>query len=201
MNIVLTALKHEKMKIENAKSTAHSIDLVAQGGLLREALELALKVIDNGEADNDLYFVAADLAHKQGNLDDAARLINQLLIRDPEHVSGWVLFGRIFAAQKDLVRASQGRSRAENLFPALTGMGICDDLPSAPAIGSRGRGHGSLSTEKLDFETMTFAEICVEQGYYNKALKIYNDLLAKDPGSDDIRARVADLAERLNRDD
>jgi tetratricopeptide (TPR) repeat protein len=201
LNIILTAGDMEGMEIESTELTAYGIDELGRRGMMREALDLALEAIRKGEDDSDLYFVAADLAFKLRDLEKAAFLINGLLIRDPEHLNGWVLFGRIFAAKNDVVRAAYGQSQAENLFPALARMGVLDDLPSGSRTGSQGKRHGSLSREELDFETMTFAEICVEQGYYNKALKIYNDLLQKDPGNDEIRTRVAELRKRLERND
>jgi tetratricopeptide (TPR) repeat protein len=201
LDIILTAGRHEKMKIENRDLTAYGIDELGRRGMMREALNLALEAVQKGEDSSDLYFVAADLAYRLGDLDKADFLINRLLIRDPEHVNGWVLFGRIFAARDDVVRAGYGRSQAENLFPALRGMGILDDLPSGSEERRQARGRRSLSAEELDFETMTFAEICVEQGYYNKALKIYGDLLVKDPGNERIQSRIAELKKRLDRND
>ena len=201
MNIILTAGNMKGMEIEDTELTAYGIDQLGRRGMMREALDLALEAIRKGEDDGDLHFVAADLAFKLRDLEKAAFLINGLLIKDPEHLSGWVLFGQIFKAKNDLVRAAYGRSQAENLFPALAGMSVLDDLPSGSPAGSQAKGRGSLTRQELDFETMTFAEICVEQGYYNKALKIYNDLLQKDPGSDEIRARVAELEKRLERND
>jgi tetratricopeptide (TPR) repeat protein len=189
------------MKIEDSDLTAYGIDRIGRRGLLREALDLALKAIEAGRDDSDLCFVAADTAYRLGDLEKAAQLINRLLTRDPEHVNGWVLFGRIFAARNDLVRAAYGRSQAENLFPALTGMGIFDDLPSGSDSRPRAKDRSSLAAEELDFETMTFAEICAQQGYYNKALKIYGDLQKKNPGNEDIKNRVIQLRKRLNRDD
>jgi tetratricopeptide (TPR) repeat protein len=201
LDIILVVGRHLEMKIEETDLTAYGIDQLGRSGMMREALALALEAVQKGEDDGDLYFVAADLAYRLRELDKAAFLVNRLLAKDPEHIGGWVLFGNIFTARGDLIRAGYGRSRAEDLFPALAEMGILDDIPSGSEAGSRERGRRSLSAEELDFETMTFAEICVEQGYHNKALKIYSDLLEKDPGNDKIRSRVAELKKRLDRND
>ena len=40
---------------------------------------------------------------------------------------------------------------------------------------------GGLRSEL--FETATFADICISQGKYEKALNIYNRLLQNDPGN------------------
>ncbi len=201
MDIILVAGVHEEMKIEKEDLTAYGIDEMGRRGMMREALNLALEAVQKGEDNSDLYFVAADLAYQLRDLDKAAFLINRLLIRDPEHVNGWVLFGRIFAAKNDVVRAGYGRSQAESLFPALAGTGILDGLPSTSETGPKARRSRSLSAEELDFETMTFAEICADQGYYNKALKIYSDLLEKNPGNEEIQSRIAELKRRLDRVD
>lgn len=201
MNIILTSGIHDGMKIEDSDLTAYGIDQIGRRGLLREALDLALKAIESGRDESELFLVAADMAYGLGDLDKASQLINRLLSQDPEHVNGWVLFGRIFAAKNDLVRAAHGRSQAENLFPGLAGMGIFDELYSGSENVPRAKDRSTLAAEELDFETMTFAEICVKQGYFNKALKIYSDLQKKDPRNEDIKNRVIELKKRLNRDD
>ncbi len=98
--------------------SAYEIDEIGKRGKVQDALSLALEAIRSGVQDDDLYVIGASLAFQLGDLDKAGQLINALLARDPDHVNGWILFGKIHHAKGDIVRAGQGRSMAENLFPA-----------------------------------------------------------------------------------
>jgi tetratricopeptide (TPR) repeat protein len=190
------------MEIDNKlASVVYDIDQIGKKGKLQEALDQALQAIRQGLYEDDLFFIAADLAYQLGDLDKAAQLINRLLARDPEHVNGWILFGQIHEQRQDIARASYGRLRAENLFPGLReidfdGQAVEERAPSANETGLE-----TPSDRRIDFDTLTFAEICAEQGYYNKALKIYYDLLEKDPQNEDLRRRIDELNRRLNKND
>ncbi len=110
------------------------------------------------------------------------------------------MFGRISRGLGDLVRADYGRAMAESIFPALKEMEMTIDSPEAEQTriqSSRGR---EQSPEEINFDTMTFAEICTRQGYYNKALKIYYDLLKKNPHDPELKRRIEDLNKRLGNE-
>ena len=190
------------MNIDNRQaSIAYDIDQIGKKGRLKEALDQALQAIRQGVYDDDLFFIAADLAYRLGDMDKAAQLIERLLARDPEHVNGWVLFGQIHEQREDMARADYGRMQAESLFPGLReidleGNKVEDLTPDVSEIERE-----TSSDQRIDFDTMTFAEICAEQGYHNKALKIYYDLLEKDPQNENLKRRIEELNKRLNKDD
>jgi len=179
-------------------SIAYDIDQIGKKGELQEALDQALRAIRQGLYDDDLFFVAANIAYQLGDLDKAAQLIDRLLARDREHISGWILFGQIHGHREDIARADYGRLQAESLFPGLReidfdGNAIEEQTPAVSRAEQR-----TSSDQRIDFDTMTFAEICAGQGYYNKALKIYYDLLEKDPQNEDLKRRIEELNKRLN---
>lgn len=182
-------------------SIAYGIDRIGKNGKLQEALDQALQAIREGLYDDDLFFIAAALAYQIGDLDKAAQLIERLLVRDPEHVNGWVLFGQIHEQRKDMARVDYGRLQAENLFPGLREIDFDSNaVEEQTPVASRTEQNRS-SEQRIDFDTMTFAEICAEQGYHNKALKIYYDLLEKDPQNENLKRRIEELNKRLNKDD
>lgn len=192
----------ESMEIDNkSASVVYDIDQIGKKGELQEALDQALQAIRQGLDEDDLFFIAADLAYQLGDLDKAAQLIDRLLARDPEHINGWILFGQIHGQRQDIARATYGRLQAESLFPGLKeidfdGNGVEERAPSTDEPGPE-----KSSDRPINFDTLTFAEICAEQGYYNKALKIYSDLLERDPQNEDIKRRIEELNRRLNKDD
>ncbi len=180
-------------------SIAYDIDQIAKNGRLQEALDGALQAIRQGLHEDDLFLVAADMAYQLGDLDKAAQLIDRLLASDPEHINGWILFGQIHRQKQDITRADYGRLQAESLFPGLKEIDfdvntVKGKMPAFNAVEPK-----ASSAQRIDFDTMTFAEICAGQGYYNKALKIYYDLLEKDPQNMDLKRRIEELNKRLNK--
>ena len=190
------------MRIDDKQaSITYDIDQIGKNGKLQEALDRALQAIRQGLYEDDLFFVAAHMAYQLGDLDKAAQLTDRLLARDPEHINGWILFGQIHGHREDIARANYGRLQAESLFPGLKEIDFVGNAVEEQDTAFNGTKQKPLSGQQIDFETMTFAEICAEQGYYNKALKIYYDLLEKDPGNEDLERRIEELKKRLNKDD
>ncbi len=192
----------ENMRIDDKQaSITYDIDQIGKNGKLQEALNKALQAIRQGWNEEHLFFIDADMAYQLGDLDKAAQLIDRLLARDPEHINGWILFGQIHGRREDIARADYGRLQAESLFPGLKEIDFDGNAVEKQDSAFNGTEQKPLSGQKIDFETLTFAEICAEQGYYNKALKIYYDLLEKDPGNEDLKRRIEEFKKRLNKYD
>ncbi len=185
----------EKNKIE-----AFDIDQVGKRGQMREALETALDCIRTGADSPDLYYVAAKIAFQLNDIEKAQQLIDKLLVLDPDHINGWLLFGEIHAMKADFARALYGHKMAEELFPALEEFGIL--INYKPTLDSENEREdvtaGSIFDDSV-FDTITFAEICVKQGYYNKALKIYTDLLEKNPDNNELRKKIEELKKKMGK--
>lgn len=178
--------------------SAYEISQIGDKGQLQDALSMALEAIRDGVRDDDLFFIAANLAYQLGDLDKAAQLVSALVTSDPDHVNGWILFGKIFEARNDGVRAGHGRLMARSIFPALG-----EPQPDVIEVCGGDGGNGEVVEkeqigEEISFDTVTFAEICTRQGYYNKALKIYHDLLKKNPHDAELKRRIDDLNKRLS---
>jgi tetratricopeptide (TPR) repeat protein len=190
------------METDNkSSSVVYDIDQIGKKGELQEALDQALQAIRQGLDEDDLFFIAADLAFQLGDLGKAAQLINRLLARDPEHVNGWILFGQIHQQRQDIARAAYGRLQAESLFPGLREIDFDGNAVDRQLSSADKKGPGMSSDRPINFDTLTFAEICAEQGYHNKALKIYCDLLERDPQNEDIKRRIEELNRKLNKGD
>lgn len=183
------------------KMSTFDIDMIAKRGGLREALDLALNAIKSGVFESDLFFISAEMAYQLGDLDKAEQLINKLLAIDSEHVRGWTLFGEIMIKKNEIIKANYAYQMAENLFPAIASFNrrIVEAAEKERAIDNKAE--KDKPVKPLNIETRTFADICVKQGYYNKALKIYHDLLEENPESIELKKRIADIEKRLGRND
>lgn len=190
------------MNQENdSKSSAFDIDTISRRGNLRQALDLALEAIKKGVVESDLYFIAADMAFQLGDLEKAEQLANNLLVLDPEHVKGWVLFGEIYTRKNDIIRADHARQMAEILFPAAAGTTNEFDDFFKIDVNAINAADKRKPEESLDLDTITYADICASQGYYNKALKIYHDHLRRNPEDEELKKKIADIEKRLVKND
>jgi hypothetical protein len=56
------------------------------------------------------------------------------------------------------------------------------------------------TTEKPVMASATLAEIYLEQGYIEESIKIYAELVRREPGHKDYKARLSDLKKRFKTD-
>jgi tetratricopeptide (TPR) repeat protein len=175
------------------------IDQMGKSGALREALNIALTAIRAGEKDSELLYISAKLAYELGDMQKAEQLVKLLLSADPEHINGWLIFGKIYQRKGDLTRSGYGIKRAEEIFPAF----FDNEDQKAEANPPRKNDITSGISVIIDsnFETETFADICVKQGYYNKALKIYSDLKEKNPQEKRFDEKIDEIKKKIGRHD
>ena len=182
---------------KNNDSIVAVFENIAHAGQLREALKIALSSIRAGIYEEDLLYIAADIANKLGDLNKAEQLVRKLLEINPNSLSGWTLFGDIESRLSEINEANRGFYNAAvisvvNKKPRRTPLSLSEEKLV---------GNSKKSSPDVSFDTVTFAEICTKQGYYHKALKIYHDLLLKDPESEDLKERIKDLEKRLGNND
>jgi hypothetical protein len=56
------------------------------------------------------------------------------------------------------------------------------------------------TTEKPVMASATLAEIYLEQGYIEMSIEIYAELVRREPGNKDYKARLSDLKKRFKTD-
>jgi tetratricopeptide (TPR) repeat protein len=183
---------------DNTFLSPFEIDQLGKSGDLREALNFALHEIREGSRDIQLYFLAATLAYDLGDIQKSEQLVRLLLSADPEHLNGWLLFGRIHYRKGDQARAAYGISRAKELFPVLAEFNILNDLKT---IEPSNNVENATTADAMSFDTRTFADICVKQGYYNKALKIYSELREKRPDDPEIGQKIDEIKRKMGKND
>ena len=190
------------MKIDaKVKFSPYDVDCIGNSGELQRALDIALEQIRGGERDNELLFVAAKIAFRLQNLAKAEQLATLLLASDSGHINGWLLYGQIHLAKGDANRGAYGEKRAEEIFPGLAQTDIVRQL-NKPQVNKpvKAKVQSTQSTD-AGFDTATFAEICIQQWYLSKALKIYGDLLTKNPGDNEIIRRIEAIKRKMAEND
>ena len=166
-------------------------------GSLRDTLNAALKRIRDGEKDNEFFYVAATIAFELGDMQKAEQLVRLLLMSDPEQINGWLLFGKIYYRRGDMIRYNYCLNRAEEISPAIAEMNLHTIARSSENMTNSESNSGA----ELNFETATYADICIAQGYLNKALKIYSDLKDKDPGNPVYDIKIEEIRKKMGKHD
>jgi tetratricopeptide (TPR) repeat protein len=174
------------------------IDQLGKTGDLREALNFALHEIREGCRDIQLYFLASSMAYDLGDIQKSEQLVKLLLAADPEHINGWLLFGKINRRKGDQARSAYGMNRVEEIFPALAEFDLLNKLKEPKVVKNV---DSASSSDATTFETRTFADICIQQGYYNKALKIYNELREKRPDDPEIGQKIDEIKRKMGKND
>jgi tetratricopeptide (TPR) repeat protein len=172
------------------------IEQLSKAGDMRDALNFALHEIRDGSRDTQLYYLAAVLAYELGDIQKSEQLVKFLLTADPEHINGWLLFGRIHKRKGDAARSAYGLTRAQDIFPALVEFNLLNNIQD-----TKEPNESLASGRVINFETKTFAEICVKQGYYNRALKIYTELKEKRPNDPEINQRIEEIKKKMGKND
>ena len=181
----------------NAVSFSTDLEYIARQDRMREALNVALRSIRAGVYEQDLLYIAADIAFSLGDLDKSEQIVRRLLMLTPESLAGWSLFGKIRYRKDNILRANRKFNRAKVYSSRSSRVGFA----TIEVTGDMAAKNIKKTSPEVSFDTITFAEICTKQGYYNKALKIYYDLLQKNPENDDLKQRIKDLEKRLGRND
>ena len=187
-------------KEERIDLSPFDIAQMGKSGSLREAFNAAMKKIRDGDKDNELFYVAAGIAYELGDMQKAEQLVKHLLLADSEQVNGWLLYGGIYNRRGEINRYAYCVNRAEEISPALSELNL-RALAKGSVIEEKTEINGSGSTRELSFDTATYAEICVRQGYYNKALKIYGDLRDKDPDNSEYASKIEDIRKKMGKHD
>jgi tetratricopeptide (TPR) repeat protein len=182
---------------ELTKISPFEIAQMGKSGSLREALNAALKRIRDGEKDDEFLYIAATIAYELGDIQKAEQLVRLLLVSDPEQINGWLLFGRIYQRRGDMIRYGFCLNRAEEISPAIAELNLHVIARNAEMMSKQSQNGGS----ELNFETATYADICITQGYFNKALKIYSDLKEKDPGNPVYDLKIDEIRKKMGKHD
>ena len=166
-------------------------DLLRQAGRPDEALAvLEAGLARHPEAVGGLVTLARPLA-AAGRGEDAADAAVQVLALDPDNTVALELLADAEERAGDLAAALAHCERLAQLEPgdphwAASLARLRDAWSAGTAVGPDGRGGGG-------FATLTLVDLCLEQGYRDKAVRLLRRLAAERPGDPAVAARLAEL--------
>lgn len=182
----------------NARVAESNGDLAAA----KEELRLAL-IYDEHAPDLRLAF-AWTLA-RTDELPRAVAEVERILARAPDHAGGWLLLGKIRAAQRRKAEALEALVRASTLDPAdpeprLTRVRLHADFGEYAAAEAIARGLDSLRPGDA-VAWRLLARVALERGELRLAKKFLANAIQIDGDDSVSRLRLAELHEREGRHD
>jgi tetratricopeptide (TPR) repeat protein len=171
-----------------------------QMGLLEDALEVATKGVQALPSFSPGYSLLGRIQAQLGRLDAAASSFEKALLIDPEGLMDLKGLARIRMRQGDPVQALKLVQRALALKPddavaqkMLAALGTSSGTPDVPVRQQTPAPQPSPGP----ISTPTIAEIYIRQGFFNRAMKVYRDLLQADPLNEEIRRKLVELKRRV----
>jgi len=179
-----------------------------QIGMLAEGLEVAMKGVRALPGFSPGFTVLGRIQAQKGDLGGAALSLEKALAIDPANVVALKSLARIRQQQGDIQRALNLLHRVESVKPddesiqklkskliqTLTEKKKLSDAGSLPGEEEPAGGRGK--TDPLS--TLTIAELYIRQGFPQRALKVYRDLLRIDPKNQDVRSRLIALKAKMD---
>ncbi len=180
-----------------------------QLGMLDDALEVVSRgVLDHPNASTG-FTVLGRIQAQRREFGEAVVAFQKAIELDDQNLHALNGLSRLLLLSGDREGASALIERTLSIKPddpvALKMQGSLRDTPSAadPSTSTRGETAPSSNAVEVDppapIATATIAEIYVGQGYPEKALKVYRDLLRANPYNETIRQKLVDLKEQVDR--
>jgi tetratricopeptide (TPR) repeat protein len=181
-------------------------DACRKAGLLQEAVDICHKGLDQHPDYSSGHVVMGKCLYDQGRFNEAEQSFRQVLGMDQENLVALKYLGMISAEQGDIENATRHFNHILKLDPdnreireKLNDLdGEEEILELTPIKDERFEGEeialGESDLETSDeLATMTLADIFAAQGYRGKAIKIYEEVLGKDPANEAVRDKLQAL--------
>lgn len=180
-----------------------------QMDMLEDAVEIARNGIVQNPAFPSGYVAYGRSLAQQGLIEEATAEFEKALILDKKNLAALKSLAKIHIQQGRRDEALKLLDRASTINPddaAVSKMqsklkrqmdATVSSIVSEAEVASISK---SESAEKSGepISTATIAEIYIRQGFPEKALKVYRDLLRAEPQNDQLRQKLVDLKEQLS---
>jgi len=140
-------------------------------------LDRALNILQGLEEDfqrwSYVFRYMGDIYQKKGLLAEARKSYNQFRMLNPEESLALKLSEGVTLPGRD---AAAAQRREDETSPEET----------------------DISRVSPEFRTLTLADLCIEQGHFDQARNILEEILSKDPGNEKVRQKLGSLKNLLS---
>lgn len=184
-------------------------DSLRKSGSLPEALEVCLKGLERHAHYHNARVVLGRIYEDMGKPSEAEAEYQKVLENDPEHFQALTHLGELFLSRKQHQAAIEEFQKALALNP--------DDEPTqemlkkAIEVAAQEQSKSATSapvekpvplpvpSTKDSAATLTIAELYLKQGHYDKAIEVYQELLAEDPQNLLLRQKLSMAVEQQQK--
>jgi tetratricopeptide (TPR) repeat protein len=173
-------------------------DLYRKNGDVDRAIELCEKGLEKYPDYASAHVILGKCFYDKGATERARGEFLRVLELDPENMVALKFMGDILLAEDKNVEATDYYKRLLSIDPTNADVNrILKNMKEKFEVKEIDLGAESArirkSEQPRELATMTLAGIYAAQGYYNKALKIYQDVLQKEPNNNEAQEMVDKL--------
>jgi tetratricopeptide (TPR) repeat protein len=205
----ITELKKKLEENPDSLAFAPLADAYRKQGNLGEAYNICKKGLEKHPNYTSARVVLGRVYQEQGKVEAAATEYKKVLDLDPENLMAHSLLGYILMEKGDHQAAIEEYQKILTLNPddEETQIALKKAIEKAandPKLASLPKKESIPSdkkaTSKEGTATLTIAELYLKQGHLDKAIEVYQELLAKDPQNLMIRQKLSEVVDLQQRE-
>jgi len=200
----------QKKLDENPDSLAFAplADAFRKQNNLEEALKVCKKGLEKHPTYTSAWVVLGRIYQAQHKVDDATSEFKKVLELDPDNLMAHSLLGSIFMGKGDYQAAIEEYQKVLTLNPdddeAQSSLkqaieNAAGDLKSIKIV-KKETAPSDKKPAKEATATLTIADLYLKQGHFDKAVEVYQELLASDPQNLMLRQKLSDVVEKRQKD-
>lgn len=197
----LKSLLERFNKAPESRLFAPLADAYRKNGQIDEAIELCEKGLERYPEYASARVILGKCFYDKGATERARDEFARVLDIDPDNMVARKYMGEILLGEDRKEEAAEHLRRLLSIDPTnAEASRILEEIEAKFQVKEI-----DLSDKKQvrderpgELATMTLAGIYAAQGYYNKALKIYRDILEREPGNDEVQSMVEKLQTLLD---
>jgi tetratricopeptide (TPR) repeat protein len=198
-------LQHLKTRFEQAPDSrlfAPLADAYRKNGEIDRAIELCERGLEHYPDYASAHVILGKCFYDKGATERARAEFMRVLELDQENMVALKFMGDIHLAEGNQVEAADYFKRFLALDPTndevISTLSEMESEFQGPDIDLSDEKSTRRMEHPRELATMTLAGIYAAQGYYNKALKIYQDILRREPDNSEAQEMVDKLQGLLN---
>ncbi len=183
-------------------------DAYRKQGNLEDAFDVCKKGLEKHPTYTSAHVVLGRIYQEQSKVEDAAAEFKKVLELDPENLMAHSLLGSIYMAKNDYQTAIEEYQKILTLNPDDEETQISLKQAIVKASGEQKvlkENPKEILVEKKagvkeSTASLTIAELYLKQGHIDKAVEVYQELLANDPQNLMLRQKLSDVVDRRQKE-
>jgi tetratricopeptide (TPR) repeat protein len=176
-------------------------DAYRKNGEIDRAIEILEKGLERFPRYASAHVILGKCFYDKGASERAKAEFRHVLELDPENMVALKFMGDILLAEDRRAEAAETYRKIIAIDPTNEEIARALKEMEGPFVGKEidlAEGKGVRDERPRELATMTLAGIYAAQGYYNKALRIYGEVLQREPDNREAKEMVAKLESIMN---